>query len=68
MTTEGQAAVRVPFGDGPAQELPINLAEAVLRELWQRSPLAFGAILRRAMVRAWPPSVNGHTPNGARHG
>lgn len=64
--TEGQATVRVPFGDGPAQDLPVNLAEAVLREMWLRSPSIFGTILRAAMLRTWPPSPNGHKNGGPR--
>lgn len=54
--------VRIRFGDGPAQDLPANLAEAVLRRLWAKSPAGFGAMLRQAMMDTWatPDGTNGH--------
>jgi hypothetical protein len=58
---EQHAEPRVRFGDGPAQELPLILAEAVLREVWKASPERFGNFLKKAMIAAWPPaSANGH--------
>jgi hypothetical protein len=54
---------RVRFGDGPCQDLPLNLAEAVLRRVWAKSPAQFGALLRQAMIDTWPSSSahqNGH--------
>jgi hypothetical protein len=55
---------RIPFGDGPAQDLPANLAEAVLRTFWARSPDVFGMVVRAAMKQLWAPSKNGqgHAP------
>lgn len=58
---EGQAPARIRFGDGPAQDLPPILAEAVLREVWKASPERFGNFLKKAMMHTWP-SPNGHTP------
>lgn len=54
--------IRVPFGDGPAQDLSVILAEAVLRAYWQRSPDVFGTVLRTAMKNLWP--VRKQAPNG----
>jgi hypothetical protein len=50
---------RIRFGDGPAQELPLNLAEQVLREVWAANPLKFGEHVKKAMVKLWVPSDNG---------
>lgn len=52
---------RIRFGDGPAQELPVNLAEQLLREVWKASPERFGNLLKKAMMATWP-SPNGHKP------
>jgi hypothetical protein len=46
-------AGRIRFGDGPAQDLPPILAEAVLRLVWAKSPAQFGNLLRQAMINTW---------------
>jgi hypothetical protein len=56
--TQGPARIR--FGDGTAQELPLNLAEQVLREVWAANPVKFGDYVKKAMVSLWVPSDNGH--------
>lgn len=62
-TTEQAAGLRVRFGDGPCQDLPLNLAEAVLREVWRASPERFGNFLKKAMVKTWPAQ----SQNGQHH-
>jgi hypothetical protein len=57
---------RVRFGDGPSQDLPLNLAEAMLRRVWSKSPAAFGAVLRQAMMDTWPSSSA--SQNGSHNG
>lgn len=59
-------ATRIPFGPGPCQDLPLILAAALLNELWKASPDRFGNLLKKAMVRTYPPdpkpSSNGQAP------
>jgi hypothetical protein len=63
---EQAAVVRLKFGPGLTQELPADLAQAVLCELWAASPERFGNLLKKAMIRLWgdgaQPSANGHRP------
>jgi hypothetical protein len=56
MTITTTQDTRIRFGDGQAQDLPLNLTEALLRRLWVKSPAAFGALLRQAMMDTWPTS------------
>lgn len=55
---------RIRFGDGPAQDLPVILAEEVLRLVWAKSPAAFGTTLKQAMINVWVAPASGQ--NGAR--
>jgi hypothetical protein len=57
MVTTTTQDTRIRFGDGQAQDLPLNLTEALLRRLWAKSPAAFGALLRQAMMDVWAPSA-----------
>jgi hypothetical protein len=57
---------RLKFGPGLTQELPADLAQAVLCELWAASPDRFGNLVKKAMIRLWGGSAK-PSPNG-RHG
>lgn len=46
--TDGRRA-RVKFGDGPAQSVPHEWAESMLRELFERHPGAFRDVLVAAV-------------------
>lgn len=43
----GAPAVRVPFGDRPNQTIPLDWAEAMLRDWRERDPQGFGFVLAR---------------------
>jgi hypothetical protein len=60
MDDQAPAATRIRFGDGPAQDLPLNLAEYLLRVVWAKSPDRFGAMLTQAMKNLYGDPRNGH--------
>jgi hypothetical protein len=61
---EQAADVRVPFGPGPTMNLSLDLAAAVLAEVWKASPERFGNFVKKAMITLYtaPASSNGHRP------
>ena len=50
----GAAAVRVPFGDLPNQSVPLDWAEAMLRNWRERDPEGFGYVLAQLATGAPP--------------
>lgn len=69
-TTAGpvdHAEIRVPFGPRPTMNLSLDLAAAVLAEVWKTSPERFGNFVKKAMITLYtaPPTSS---PNGRNHG
>ena len=64
-TAPGQAAdVRVPFGPRPSMNLSLDLAAAVLAEVWKSSPERFGNFVKKAMIALYAAPA-APSPNGA---
>lgn len=56
---ENDDIARIRFGDGTGQELPVNLAAAILHLYWVKSPMQFGAVVRAAMIELWSDQDGG---------
>lgn len=64
--TDRAADIRVPFGPRPSMNLSLDLAAAVLAEVWKASPERFGNFVKKAMITLYSANGNQHQ-NGARN-
>ena len=61
------ADVRVPFGPRPSMNLSLDLAAAVLAEVWKSSPERFGNYVKKAMISLYSAPGASSANGAARH-